>query len=265
MKETILNYTENKSGCTIASLDAEKAFDKVWRDGLFFKLMDKLEPAHWVILKKYYDLSKGVITLSDFSLSELIEINCGVKQGGILSPFLFNVYINNLIEECIDARVGALIGNLNVSIIVYADDILLMSPIDSHLRILLNICSNYGNLWRIKFNPLKSNIIEFGPKKNPNNSFLLNGLPLVKTNKIKYLGVEIESQLDFDLSALNKFKSVQKSIFSLTFLGLKPLGVSPMLQSFLYKTYCLSQFTYALETSTLKKKLVNILIFAKII
>ena len=117
MKETILNYTENKSGCTIASLDAEKAFDKVWRDGLFFKLMDKLEPTHWVILKKYYDLSKGVITLSDFSLSELIEINCGVKQGGILSPFLFNVYINNLIEECIDARVGALIGNLNVSII----------------------------------------------------------------------------------------------------------------------------------------------------
>ena len=127
-----------------------------------------------------------------------------------------------------------------------------MSPIDSHLRILLSICSNYGNLWRIKFNPLKSNIIEFGPKKNPNNSFLLNGLPLVKTNKIKYLGVEIESQLDFDSSALNKFKNVQKSIFSLTFLGLKPLGVSPMLQSFLYKTYCLSQFTYAIETSTLK-------------
>ena len=128
-------------------------------------------------------LSKGVITLSDFSLSELIEINCGVKQGGILSPFLFNVYINDLIEECINARVGALIGNLNVSIIVYADDILLMSPIDSHLRILLDICSKYGNLWRIKFNPLKSNIIDFGQKKNSTIPFLLNGLPLTKTNK----------------------------------------------------------------------------------
>ncbi len=258
MKEAILNYTQNGSSCKIASLDAEKAFDKVWRDGLFFKLLGKLELTHWVILKKYYDLSKGAITLNDFSLSELIIINCGVKQGGILSPFLFNVYINDLIAECIDARVGALIANLNVSIIVYADDILLISPIDSHMRILLDICSNYGGLWRIKFNPLKSNIIEFGKQRFPDNKFTLNGLPLPKTNTFKYLGVEFDKSLDFDLGSINKFKNVQKSIFSLSFLGLKPLGVSPFLQSFLYKTYCLSQFTYALETTTLKKKLETI-------
>jgi hypothetical protein len=35
LKETVLYYTENKSGCKVASLDAEKAFDKTWRDGLF--------------------------------------------------------------------------------------------------------------------------------------------------------------------------------------------------------------------------------------
>lgn len=254
MKEAILNYTQNGTGCKIASLDAEKAFDKVWRDGLFFKLLGKLELSHWIILKKYYDLSKGTITLSDFSLSELIIINCGVKQGGILSPFLFNVYINDLIAECIDARVGALLANLNVSILVYADDILLISPIDSHMRILLDICSNYGNLWRIKFNPLKSNIIEFGKQRFPDNEFILNSLTLPKTNKIEYLGVEIDNNLDFDLGSINKFKNVRKSIFSLSFLGLKPLGISPTLQSFLYKTFCLSQFTYALETTTLKKK-----------
>ena len=122
------------------------------------------------------------------------------------------------------------------------------------MRILLDICSNYGGLWRIKFNPLKSNIIEFGKQRFPDNKFTLNGLPLPKTNTFKYLGVEFDKSLDFDLGSINKFKNVQKSIFSLSFLGLKPLGVSPFLQSFLYKTYCLSQFTYALETTTLKKK-----------
>ena len=85
MKEAILNYTQNGSGCKIASLDAEKAFDKVWRDGLFFKLLGKLELSHWIILKKYYDLSKGTITLSDFCLSVIIIINCGVKQGGLIA------------------------------------------------------------------------------------------------------------------------------------------------------------------------------------
>ena len=56
---------------------------------------------------------------------------------------------------------------------------------------------------------------------------------------------------DFDAAAKTKFKKVQKSIFSLSFLGLKPGGISPFLQSFLYKTFCLTQFTYALETTTL--------------
>ena len=58
MKETILHYVENGSGVRIASLDAEKAFDKVWRDGLFFKLIDELDLSIWVLLKKYYDSSK---------------------------------------------------------------------------------------------------------------------------------------------------------------------------------------------------------------
>jgi hypothetical protein len=43
LKETILNYTENGSSCYIVSLDAEKAFDRVWRDGLLYKLMDKID------------------------------------------------------------------------------------------------------------------------------------------------------------------------------------------------------------------------------
>ena len=50
-----------------------------------------------------------------------------------------------------------------------------------------------------------------------------------------------------------KFTNVQKSIFSLSFLGLKPRGVSPNLQAFIYKTYCLTTFTYGLETTTLLK------------
>ena len=60
--------------------------------------------------------------------------------------------------------------------------------------------------------------------------------------------------LDFDSIANEKFKNVQKAIFSLDYLGLKPFGISPTLQAFIYKTYCLSQFTYALETTTLIKK-----------
>ena len=77
LKESILNYTENLSGCKIASIDAEKALDKVWRDGLFYKLINRLTPTIWNLLKTYYDSSKGTVTFDNLGLlSELISIKC---------------------------------------------------------------------------------------------------------------------------------------------------------------------------------------------
>ena len=65
--------------------------------------------------------------------SELFIINVGVKQGGKLSSYLFGKLIDDLIKNCIAAKAGALFHNLNVCMIVYADDILLISPNDHHL------------------------------------------------------------------------------------------------------------------------------------
>ena len=252
LKETILYYTENKTGCKVASLDAEKAFDKTWRDGLFYKLLPKMDLSFWYILKMYYDSSKGTLLFND-ELLDLFDINVGVKQGGMISPDLFGNLIDDLIKECIEAKIGALFGNLNTCIIVYADDILLISPNDYHLQKLLDICAIYGNMWKIKFNSQKSNIIEFGKQFFEFSEFYMNGMSIPKVEKLKYLGVFIDKNLDFNFLASEKFKNVQKSIFSLSFLGLKPSGLSPFLQAFIYKTYCLSQFTYALETTTLLK------------
>ena len=255
MKETILHYVENGSGVRIASLDAEKAFDKVWRDGLFFKLIDELDLSIWVLLKKYYDSSKGTIFDPFLDLfSELFIIETGVKQGGIFSPYLFNKFINGLIESIHKLDIGAHVGNLNVSIIVYADDILLISPCALHLQMLLNECTSFGMAWRLKFNPSKSNIIEFGQLVIPDVSFELSNGILNVADEITYLGVKINKDLNFDYLTCEKFKNVQKSIFSLSYLGLKPNMISPFLQAFIYKTYCLSQFTYGLETSTLTRK-----------
>ena len=71
--------------------------------------------------------------------------------------------------------------------------------------------------------------------------------------------VKIDSKCDYDSSTTEKFKNVQKAVFSLSFLGLTPNSISPDLQAFMYKTYCLSTFTYALETTTLKKSTIDYL------
>jgi hypothetical protein len=79
------------------------------------------------------------------------------------------------------------------------------------------------------------------------------------------LGVKIDEKLSFNETAIEKLSKVQKSIFSLSFLGLAPISINPHLQSFIYKTFSLSQFTYALETTVLNTETRDFLISARII
>ena len=60
--------------------------------------------------------------------------------------------MDDLIDECLSQNIGALVGSLNLSIIMYADDIILISSIDNHLQTLLSICEQFASKWYIKFN-----------------------------------------------------------------------------------------------------------------
>ena len=68
--------------------------------------------------------------LKDFSFKMIkfnYAINSGLKQDGVLSSFLLNQFIDDLISECVSLNIGkTLIGKTNTCIIVYADDIILI-------------------------------------------------------------------------------------------------------------------------------------------
>ncbi|CAF0878483.1 unnamed protein product [Brachionus calyciflorus] len=111
-------YRQNDSRLNLIFLDASKAFDKLWRDGLFFKLLNNVPDPIWRILYNYYRLSKIKIKYQD-DLSGLIDTTEGVKQGGVLSPYLFNYFINDLIKRCAELNVGAKMNDINLSILAY--------------------------------------------------------------------------------------------------------------------------------------------------
>ena len=128
-----------------------------------------------------------------------------------MSPTLFQMYIDELIYKCTKRNIGS-DNKLNMSIIVYADDIILSSPVDSQLQKLLDICDQYSIDWRIKFNALKSNIVEFGKQFFDYSTFTKGNKTIPKTDIFTYLGVTINNSLDLNNSAIKKFGNSLKSV-----------------------------------------------------
>jgi len=81
----------------------------------------------------------------------------GVKQGGVLSPMLYLLYIDGLLVKLSNAGVGCYFGPIFVDALSYEDDLLLPAPTPSAMRKLLAVCDNYAQEYCIKFNAKKSN------------------------------------------------------------------------------------------------------------
>jgi hypothetical protein len=254
VNETLQYYKKGRGSCWVASLDANKAFDRLWRYGLFFKLDGKILDIIWRLLYLYYLKSEGVIKINNIMSMKFI-IKQGVKQGGIISPFLFNFYINDLIEECLGLEIGARIGRINVCIVAYCDDIILISPIANHLKILLDQCSKFSGLWKIKFNAEKSAIYTNSDKKeNKEEKFYILGKQIDYVNEFIYLGLPIGDRLYVNGYWENKFKAVEKAFFSIRNIGLHNEYMDPMCLSFIFRQYCQSIFQYGLELITINRQ-----------
>ena len=86
-------------------------------------------------------------------------MSSGVRQGGVLSPYFFAVYINYLIADLLDSSYGIHVGSHFVGCLFYAGDIVLLSPTCYGLQRLVNICEQFASTWDIKFNTAKSQLI----------------------------------------------------------------------------------------------------------
>ena len=152
-----INYYNNRgSPCYIVSLDIKKAFDRMWRQGLFYKLHDRIDKSLWRALVNYYSDSQACVKLSD-QRSNLFKLTQGVKQGGVISPHLFNFFINDLLEECDSTNFGVHINDCRINIISYCDDLIIISPSIFEINKLLEICNNFANKWKIVLNSEKCN------------------------------------------------------------------------------------------------------------
>ena len=163
---------ENKATYTFF-LDVKKAYDTVWRDGLWFKMWEMgIRGKMWRIVRSLYLKNRSCVYLEG-KTSGFFSVNQGVAQGCTLSPTLFLIYIDGLLRElegCPD--LGVKFSDHIMHGLLFADDFVGVAETDQTLQSLIDRIHNYSKLWRFEANVKKSAVIVFFSKLG---MFLVSG------------------------------------------------------------------------------------------
>ena len=201
LKETIAYYNSHNSPIFCSFLDATKAFDRLHYCKLFKLLIKRKLPAHIIRLLINIYTNNFVQVAWRGVMSNYFLATNGVKQGGVLSPVLFCLYIDDLLLTLSKSGVGCFVGNNFVGALAYADDIVLVAPTASALRKLLSICGDYASEYYISFNAVKSKCLIILPKNRRGMrdyfkecNFSINNQQIDIVESFKHLGHVITSQ-----------------------------------------------------------------------
>ena len=218
VRNVIDYYTSQGSTVNVCSIDLSKAFDRMNHSALFIKLMKRRFPvALLLVLEKWFAFSVTCVRWYD-CFSEFFKMSAGVRQGGVLSPFLFAIFIDDIVQKVRSVNAGCFVSNISMSIFLYADDILLLAPSVIGLQKLLAACEEELIFLDMKINEKKSVCIRFGNRFNVSCAPIVTGsghaLDWVQTTR--YLGVFFVSARSFRCSfsqARVKFYKAFNAIF----------------------------------------------------
>ena len=192
LSELIEYFKCRSTSVYVAFLHASKAFDKISHWTLFRKLIDRNVPMYLIKVLCYLYQHQLMSVRWGYSISNVFNVTNGVRQGGILSPKLFNIYIDGLSNILNNFLIGGSLGGKRINHMFYADDLCIVSLSSAGLQKLLSICDEYCASHSITFNVKKSVCMFFKCTVNKhcdNSTVFLSGNQIEFVQEVKYLGV----------------------------------------------------------------------------
>ena len=255
LKSIVELFNLRDSTVNLCSLDISKAFDKLNHFALFLKLMLNNVPVNVILLLfTWYQCSVAFVKWNG-QCSSLYRLLAGVRQGGVLSPILFAMLVDSLIKRIMKSNLGCHIGLLCISILMYADDLILVSASACDLQKMIDLCiSELSNL-DLQVNIKKSQCIRIGKHFNHCCSNLyINNVEISWSKNLTYLGIMINSSTHFSIDmkrTRGKFYRSFNAVYSKISLSNESLIVS------LVKTCCVPALIYSLESINMNASSLN--------
>lgn len=195
-------------------VDFKAAFDGVIRSALFYKLFQLGISTKFIdcVRSLYENTLNSVRTGNEYS--SWFESTAGVRQGCILSPLLFSLFINDL-HTVLGG--GVRVGETRINILMYADDIVLMSENPTQLQMMINKLENYCKTWQLEVNLSKSQIMimkEGGGPMCSNEKWTYGATRIQTVREYRYLGLILTPSLNMKKNFDEKVSSGKFKIHS---------------------------------------------------
>lgn len=193
---------EEKMICSAVFLDVSQAFDRVWHEGLNYKLRTYLPKQFSKILESYISERYFRVKQED-AYSELQLIKAGVPQGSVLGPILYLLYTCDIPQP------------ENSTIATFADDTAILSVGRSNeeatekLQLAVNSIYSWTVKWRIRLNETKSIHVNFTNKVCQQMPVNIKNTPVPYSNTAKYLGITLDAKLRWKAHVKKKDKNLK--------------------------------------------------------
>jgi hypothetical protein len=187
-----------------AFIDMQKAFDRIDRNLLLYKVLCfNIDGSMYKAIDSLYKRPLYSVLVNN-SQTDWFRSLHGVRQGDNFSTTLFTMFINDLAVEIKRLGKGIRISdNLMISILLYADDIVLLAECEEDLQNMLDQVHSWCRKWRMEVNPTKTQIVHFRKPRSVITPivFKVGDKALETVHQYKYLGVILNEHLDYNVTA----------------------------------------------------------------
>ena len=235
-------------------IDFEKCFDKVWKEGVLYKMYKLGFNKHLIHLMRSFLFNKKNYIKINGTLSDIFETLAGLPQGSILSPILFIIFISDLPLDP------------SITTSKFADDIAILyelknkkSKIDKtnkKMQNYLNKINTYCKKWKLKINISKTKKISFGHITITTTQYMIDNTPLENVKEIKFLGLYLDENLNFNYHTTKIISKASCTIpLLLNMNNTKfPININTKRKIFLSSTRSILEYGHvALITNNVKK------------
>ena len=237
----------------VCFVDFKKAYDTVWHEGLFTKLSKVNVKGQFLkLIESLYRQSCCAVKIGKFR-TEFMLCEKDVRQGCLLSPILFNLYTNDLLNNLHHTNPNAvkLTNDVKLTCLTYADDIIIISHSALGLQASLHCLDKFCEVWKMIINTTKTKCITFQNKNKLNKTelFTVGNCILSNVLEFTYLGIKVNASGSFRSTPKFLGEKANRACFALN-NHLKVRNIPVVIALKLFDATVLPILTYGAEVWT---------------